>query len=98
MVEGFTIKACLECGGPEIFSKVRPLAKCVRCGVRRDLPMIRPVPRRWRCERCRTLFRAVLGVKYCGKCRDGDGARERRQRRRRKGQKMPKNIERIQGK
>jgi hypothetical protein len=80
LAEHFTVRPCATCGGPEIASKRRPLARCFNCGVRRELAAVPPAVRRWRCDRCRRFFYAVLGLAACPACRDRDRQQVRRER------------------
>lgn len=64
----FTIKCCERCGGPEIFSKLRPLARCFRCGTQRQLEKVAPMAKRRQCRSCRKFFRQVWASLVCPDC------------------------------
>jgi len=66
--ERFTIKTCSKCSGPQIFSKIKPLARCFGCGVMAELTKVATVSRRWKCSTCRKFFHAVLGTDSCPAC------------------------------
>lgn len=80
LAERFTVRPCPTCGGPEIASKIRPLARRFACGTRRALAALAPAVRRWRCDRCRRFFYGVLGLAACPACRDRDRRQGRRER------------------
>lgn len=80
--EHFTVNACAHCGGPEVFSKITPRARCVACGTVRELAQVAPTVRRWQCDRCRKFYRAVLGRAVCPACRDRERYVESRERQR----------------
>jgi hypothetical protein len=66
--EHYEIRRCTRCGGPELHSKERPAAKCLRCGAYRELAAITPYERQWTCGACRRRFWAVLGTGTCAGC------------------------------
>lgn len=94
LAERFTVRPCAICGGPAIASKLRPLARCVACGRQRALAAVAPSVRRWRCDRCRRFFYAVLGLSTCPACRDRDRRQARRERARsaKQAPRRPENI------
>jgi hypothetical protein len=69
MAERFTIDLC-PCGGPRIYSKVTPFAKCFGCGVKTELKTVKVQDRRVRCDTCKKFFYAKLLFKNCPKCGD----------------------------
>jgi hypothetical protein len=65
----YKIGVCATCGGPELYSKTKPVARCLRCRRSRDLGAIAPHAKRHRCLRCRKIFYSVTNWQYCEKCR-----------------------------
>ena len=69
--ERFRIEACGRCGGPNVFSKLQPIARCFRCGERYALIGVAPHNVSWRrcalCEKQNMAGRAVRQL-YCSKC------------------------------
>ncbi len=65
----FRVGVCV-CGGTEIFSKVKPWARCMRCGTCRDVGRVQPVATRRRCKQCRQFFRSVTKFLKCPACRE----------------------------
>jgi hypothetical protein len=68
----FRIELCAACGiGPEIFSKVLPLSKCLRCGARRDHLAVKQHKTSWRrCALCgeQTMAGIPQNRQYCLPC------------------------------
>ena len=67
--EHYRIGTCPACGGPEIFAKTKPAAKCLQCGRYRELEAIAPHTKRHRCLACRKIFYSVVNWQKCEKCR-----------------------------
>ena len=67
VAQHFRIGVC-ACGGTEVFSKLRPWARCLRCGTCRVVESIRPTATRRRCQRCRKYFRSVTKFLKCPAC------------------------------
>ena len=65
----YKIGVCPSCGGPEVFAKTKPAARCLRCGQFRVLAAIAPVAKAHRCLTCRRLFYSVTNYRQCEKCR-----------------------------
>ncbi len=65
----FRLGVCADCGGTEVFSKTRPLARCLRCRALRVLTRPAPIETRYRCAACKTMFRSVMKYLKCPKCR-----------------------------
>jgi hypothetical protein len=68
----FRIELCPTCGiGPEIFSKVLPISKCLRCGARREHLAPKQHKTSWRrCALCgeQTMAGIPQNRQYCLPC------------------------------
>jgi hypothetical protein len=71
--EHYKIGVCAACGGPEVFAKTKPAARCLRCGRYRVLAAIAPYAKAHRCLGCRRLFYSVINYQKCDKCRAKSG-------------------------
>jgi hypothetical protein len=71
--EHYKIGVCAGCGGPEVFAKTKPAARCLRCGRYRVLAAIAPYAKAHRCLGCRRLFYSVMNYQKCEKCRAKSG-------------------------
>jgi len=67
--EGYPIRPCEACGGPEIPSRIRAIARCFRCGRLRETRMAAPKQKRIRCAECRKYFTSVVAYLKCPACR-----------------------------
>ena len=65
----YKIGRCDACGGPELFAKSKPAAKCLRCGRYRTLDAIGPHAKRHRCLSCWKIFYAPVNWQKCERCR-----------------------------
>lgn len=70
MDERFTIDACPSCGGPRIYSKISPKAKCFGCGLLTETRTIRPAARKVRCDTCRKFFFSKIAFAECPACKE----------------------------
>src|SRR5205814_7682695 len=69
--QGFRIEACDHCGGPKMFSKIQPVARCLRCGTRYPQPAVREHKTSWRrCALCHEpdMAGVPLNRSYCRAC------------------------------
>src|ERR1700674_3245892 len=71
--EHYKIGLCSACGGPEVFAKTKPAAKCLRCGRFRTLDAIAAHKKRHRCLSCWKIFYSVVNWQQCEKCRAKSG-------------------------
>src|SRR5713226_1240988 len=65
--EHYKIGVCAGCGGPEVFAKTKPAARCLRCGRYRVLAAIAPYAKAHRCLACTFCY----GPKTCALYRAG---------------------------
>jgi predicted metalloprotease len=64
------VKQCVLCGGPEIHSKEKPIARCFRCGNRKETETVLSRQPRRRCRRCKRYFRSRVAYLACEPCRE----------------------------
>lgn len=67
----YRIEPCAACGGPEVFSKHRPLSRCLRCHALREHLAPKQHKTSWRrCALCNEQAMAgiPLNKRYCRDC------------------------------
>jgi hypothetical protein len=65
----FRIDACPSCGGPRVYSKTKPLARCFACGDRTELNVVAQPSRKVKCDQCRKFFWSVVAYAICPACK-----------------------------
>lgn len=84
MAAGHRMDNCPDCGGPRVFSKIRPEARCFRCAKPFELTHVVTKKSSFRkCELCRkpNMAGRSMNSTLCAKCA-GMSANERAKRRR----------------
>jgi len=91
----FRIEACARCGGPEVFSKISPVSRCLRCGALRQHMAVKQHKTSWRrCALCdqQNMAGIPLSRAYCRDCQ-ALSSRERAKRLRWKAERVQTALE-----
>ncbi len=71
MRQRYRIEPCAVCGGPEVFSKIHRLSRCLRCRTLREHLAVKQHKTSWRrCALCdkQTMAGVPLNKRYCPTC------------------------------
>ena len=71
MKQGYRIEPCAKCGGPFVYAKTTPAARCLRCGHRSELKSIKAHKTSFRrCAVCdkQNMIGVSVNSKYCRTC------------------------------
>ena len=71
MCEHYRIERCSRCGGPEVFSKLKAISRCLRCGHIRQHLAVKQHKSSWRrCAACgeQRMAGVPLSHKFCRTC------------------------------
>ena len=90
MKEHFRIEPCGQCGGPEVFSKIKPISRCFRCGASREHMAVKQHKisfRRCACCHEQKMAGVPINKSYCKRC-EAMGSRQRAKQIRRRAERV----------